>query len=199
MTENTQAFDGWIRSSFVQMNTDREEIYFAQSDRAAVESVGMETNEALVAEGRDYIETLLHEGNTDEGFDNGFDLLGNVGLYMAACRRHDITEPSRESASPLKEASALALQLGASLGVTPRFATSHLSTHNMAINGAYKCFTSLEAERVFLEYNTRSIFAFKRAADALVRILPLGVSHPVAFDLFVVAKDALHDVVKING
>jgi len=199
MTENTQAFDHWIRSSFVQMNTDLEEIYFAQSDRAAVESVGMETNEALVAEGRDYIETLLHEGNTDEGFDNGFDLLGNVGLYMAACRRHDITEPSRESASPLKEASALALQLGASLGVTPRFATSHLSTHNMAINGAYKCFTSLEAERVFLEYNTRSIFAFKRAADALVRILPLGVSHPVAFDLFVVAKDALHDVVKING
>ena len=118
---------------------------------------------------------------------------------MAACRRHDITEPSREKTSPLKEASALALQLGSSLGVTPRFATSHLSTHNRAIDGAYKCFTSLEAERVFLEYNTRAIFAFKRAADALVRILPLGVSHPVTFDLLVVAKDALHDVLRING
>ena len=58
MTENTQAFDGWIRSSFIQMNTDLEETYFAQSDRSAVESVGMETKEALVDEGRSYIETL---------------------------------------------------------------------------------------------------------------------------------------------
>ena len=32
----------------------------------------------------------------DEGFDNA-DLLGNVGLYMAACRRHEITEPSRKT------------------------------------------------------------------------------------------------------
>jgi hypothetical protein len=39
---------------------------------------------------------------------------------MAACRRHELTEPSREHTSPLREASALALQLGASLGVTPR-------------------------------------------------------------------------------
>jgi hypothetical protein len=198
MTTNSIAFDQWIRSGFVQMNTDLEEAYFAQADKAAVESIGPEIKESLVEEGRTFIKTLLSEGNTDEGFDVGFDLLGNVGLYMAACRRHDITEPSREKTSPLKEASALALQLGSSLGVTPRFATSHLSTHNHAIDGAYKCFTSLEAERVFLEYNTRSIFAFKRAADALVRTLPLGVSHPVTLDLLVVAKDALHDVLRIN-
>jgi hypothetical protein len=198
MTTHSIAFDRWIRSGFVQLNTDLEEAYFAQADRAAVESVGSETKDSLVEEGRTFITKLLSEGNTDEGFDVGFDLLGNVGLYMAACRRHDITEPSREKTSPLKEASALALQLGSSLGVTPRFATSHLSTHNFAIDGAYKCFTSLEAERVFLEYNTRSIFAFKRAADALVRTLPLGVSHPVTLDLLVVAKDALHDVLRIN-
>jgi hypothetical protein len=199
MTSHSIAFDRWIRSGFVQMNTDLEEAYFAQADKSAVESTGSEIKDSLVEEGRTFVTALLSEGNTDEGFDVGFDLLGNVGLYMAACRRHDVTEPSREKTSPLKEASALALQLGSSLGVTPRFATSHLSTHNRAIDGAYKCFTSLEAERVFLEYNTRAIFAFKRAADALVRILPLGVSHPVTFDLLVVAKDALHDVLRING
>lgn len=198
MTPNTNAFDAWIRTSFVAMNTELEELYFQQEYKAAVDGVGSSIKESLVAEGRDLIRSLLHEGNTDEGFESGFDLLGNVGLYMAACRRHEITEPSRERTSPLVEASALAMQLGASLGVTPRFATSHLSTHNLAINGSYKCFTSLEAERLFLEYNTRSIFSFKRAADALVRILPLGVSHPVAYDLLVVARDALRDVLRFN-
>jgi Monodechloroaminopyrrolnitrin synthase PrnB len=198
MTSKASAFDQWIRGSFIELNTELEEIYFAQADKAAVDSVGTEIKTKLVEAGREHIVSLLKEGNTDEGFDQGFDLLGNVGLYMAACRRHGITEPSREKTSPLVEASALALQLGASLGVTPRFATSHLSTHNFSINGAYKCFTALEAEQVFLEYNTRSIFAFKRAADALVRTLPLGVSHPVTYDLLVVAKAALHDVLNIN-
>ena len=198
MTSNTDAFDQWIRDAFVELNTELEEIYFAQDDRAAVGEAGADIRDKLVEEGRGFIAALLEEGNTDEGFENGFDLLGNVGLYMAACRRHDVTEPSRERTSPLIEASALALQLGSSLGVTPRFATSHLSTQNLAINGSYKCFTSLEAERMFLEFNTRSIFAFKRAADALVRTLPLGVSHPVTYDLLVVANDAIHDVLTFN-
>ncbi|MBT8077265.1 MAG: DUF1864 family protein [Gammaproteobacteria bacterium] len=198
MTAKVKAFDEWIRGSFVEMNTKLEELYFTQEDRADVSGSGQTIKDSLVADGRRYIAALLEEGNTDEGFDSGFDLLGNVGLYMAACRRHDITEPSRERSSPLIEASSLALQLGASLGVTPRFATSHLSTHNRAIAGKYKCFTSLEAEEIFLSYNTRSIFAFKRAADALRRILPLGVSNPVSYDLLVVARDALQDVLDFN-
>ncbi len=192
------SFDHWIRSSFVEMNTELEHLYFAQPDRSAVESVGDAIKHELVEQGRVYIVDLLAEGNTDEGFEQAFDLLGNVGLYMAACRRHDITEPSRETASPLVEASALAMHLGASIGVTPRFATSHLATHNRSINGQYKSFTSLEAEYLFLEYNTRGVLAFKRAADALVRILPLGVSHPVSYHLLIDAKIALQDVVKIN-
>ncbi len=198
ITTNVAAFDKWIRSSFRETNTELEEIYFAQENRAAVQTVGDSIKKRLVEEGRSYIVDLLAEGNTDEGFDSGFDLLGNVGLYMGACRRHEITEPSRENKSPLIEASALALQLGASLGVAPRFATSHLATHNYALLGAYKSFTSLEAEYLFLEYNTRGVFAYKRAADALVRTLPLGVSHPVTYDLLVAAKDALMDVITVN-
>jgi hypothetical protein len=198
ITSNVADFDRWIRSGFVELNTKLEGVYWAQENKADVQSGGAELKQKLLEEGRSYIVNLLAEGNTDEGFDSNFDLLGNVGLYMAACRRHELTEPSRERTSPLKEASALALQLGASLGVTPRFATSHLSTHNLAINGTYKTFTSLDAEYVFLEYNTRGVFAYKRAADALLRTLPLGVSHPVTHDLLETANDALEDVIKHN-
>jgi hypothetical protein len=198
MTVNTENFDRWIRGEFVEMNTALEEIYFAQSDRSAVENIGDSIKQPLVEGGRGLILQLLKEGNTDEGFDSAFDLLGNVGLYMAACRRHDITEPSRETMSPLTEASGLALHLGASLGVAPRFATSHLATHNFAQQGRYKSFTSLADEFLFIDYNTRGIFAYKRAADALVRILPLGISHPVAYDLLADAKNALLDVARWN-
>ena len=198
ITSNVANFDHWIRTSFVELNTELEGVYWAQENRADVQSGGEKTKQQLLEDGRNYIVDLLDEGNTDEGFDSNFALLGDVGLYMAACRRHELTEPSREHTSPLKEASALALQLGASLGVTPRFATSHLSTHNLAINGVYKTFTSLDAEYVFLEYNTRGVFAYKRAADALLRTLPLGVSHPVTFDLLATANDALDDVIKHN-
>jgi len=180
------------------MNTELEEVYWAQENRADITAGGDNVKQQLLEEGRGHIIPLLEEGNTDEGFDDNFDLLGNVGLYMAACRRHELTEPSRERTSPLREASALALQLGASLGVTPRFATSHLSTHNLAINGIYKTFTSLDAEFVFLEYNTRGVFAYKRAADALLRTLPLGASHPVTLDLLAAANNALEDVITHN-
>ena len=198
ITSNVATFDRWIRSSFVEMNTELEGVYWAQENRANVQAGGADIKQQLLEEGRRHIAELLNEGNTDEGFDNNFDLLGNVGLYMAACRRHELTEPSREHTSPLREASALALQLGASLGVTPRFATSHLSTHNLAISGVYKTFTSLDAEFFFLEYNTRGVFSYKRAADALLRTLPLGVSHPVTYDLLSTANDALAEVITHN-
>ena len=198
ITSNVATFDSWIRSSFVELNTELEGIYWEQDNRADVSAGGDDIKQKLLEEGRSHMTVLLAEGNTDEGFDNNFALLGNVGLYMAACRRHELTEPSRERTSPLREASALALQLGASLGVTPRFATSHLSTHNPAINGAYKTFTSLDAELIFLEENTRGVFSYKRAADALLRTLPLGVSHPVTFDLLATANTALEEVITHN-
>lgn len=198
MSHNADVFDEWIRSEFVHLNTALEEQYFAQDDRANCAGVGETIKQQLLGAGRAHISALLHEGNTDEGFERGFDLLGNVGLYMAACGRHGLTQVAGESHSPLYEASALAMQLGASLGVTPRFATSHLTTHNRASNGRYKSFTCLPDEYLFTEYNTRAVLAYKRAADALLRILPLGVSHPVTSDLLRAAADALGDVVEYN-
>ena len=119
MTPNSIAFDHWIRNSFVEMNTELEFLYKKQPERINVHLVGDGIKKSIENEGREFIKKLLSEGNTDEGFDNAFDLLGNVGLYMASCRRHEITDPSRDSSSPLKEASGLAMNIGASIGVTP--------------------------------------------------------------------------------
>ena len=197
MTQKARALDQWIRTDFRQINTELEELYFDNPD--LTESSGQEIKKRLVDEGRDLIADLLNEGNTDEGFDSGFELLGDVGFYMAACRRHDITEPSREKKSPLAEASALAMQLGASLGVIPRFASCHLETHNRAVNGEYKTFTSLGDEKIFIDFNTRGVFSFIRASEALRNCLPLGVSHPITYDLLSAAKVALDEVYDSNG
>jgi hypothetical protein len=199
LTPKAKAFDSWIRGDFVKLNDELETSYFQQQDKSNVEGVGDDIKQALEREGRDLIKELLAEGNTDQGFDSAFDLLGNVGLYMAACRRHEITEPSRETASPLVEASALAMHIGASIGVTPRFATAHLTTHNSAQNGIYKRFTSLEDEKLFIDYNTRGILAYKRAADALLKIQPLGISHPICHDLLVSCQKALQEVIDSNA
>ena len=196
MTQRARALDQWIRTDFRQMNTELESLYFEFSDGVSHTEASIKST--LVEQGKDLIRALLKEGNTDEGFDSGFELLGDVGFYMAACRRRNITEPSRETRSPLHEASALAMQLGASLGVIPRFASCHLETHNRAVNGEYKTFTSLPDERLFIDYNTRGVFSFIRASEALRNCLPLGVSHPVIYDLLKVAKSALDEVYSSN-
>ncbi|MBH0043765.1 PrnB family protein [Pseudoalteromonas sp. SWXJZ10B] len=199
MNTHTAIFDHWIRTEFVTLNSELEQLYWQQTDKANVEGIGEALKQQLEKEGNVLISNLLAEGNTDQGFDSAFDLLGNVGLFMAACRRHEITEPSRETSSPLIDASALAMHIGASIGVTPRFATAHLTTHNKALNGIYKRFTNLPDEKLFLDYNTQGILAYKRASDALLKILPLGISHPLCGELLEVAKQALIDVIESNN
>lgn len=198
MSRNAEAFNRWIRTSFVELNTELENLYFAREDRADVAGVGDDLKRRILEEGRVFVAALKDEGNTDEGFDRAFDLLGDLGLYMGALRRHEVTNPAREMKSPLHEASALGLHIGASLGVAPRFASSHLATHNPAVDGRQKSFTLLKDEFLFIDYNTRGILAYKRAADALMRISPLGVSHPVAETLFEDAAGALSDVARWN-
>ena len=50
MSRNVEAFDAWIRSTFVELNTALEEQYFAQEDRANVESVGDELKQQILEE-----------------------------------------------------------------------------------------------------------------------------------------------------
>src|SRR5262245_13469231 len=198
MSANVQAFDAWIRKTFVELNTALEDLYYVQDDRANVDGVGDDLKQQILEEGRVFVRALAAEGNTDEGFDQAFDVLGDLGLYMASLRRHELTNPAREQRSPHEEATALGLHIGASVGVVPRFATSHLATHNLARNGRQKSFTSLSDEYLFLDYNTRGILAYKAAADALMRVPPLGISHRVAETLFDDACHALQSVGAFN-
>jgi hypothetical protein len=198
MSHAAASLDQWIRTAFVAMNTQLEELYFRQSDRANVDGIGDDIKQRLAEEGRALIRPLAAEGNTNEGFEHAFNVLGNLGLFMAALRRHELTNPARETQSPFAEASALGLHIGASLGVTPRFATAHLATHNKAIDGVQKSFTSLKDEFVFIDYNTMGILSYKRAADALMRIPPMGISNVSALMLLENARDALNDVAKTN-
>jgi hypothetical protein len=198
MSARADAFDRWIRGPFVELNTALEELYFRQDDRSRVEGVGDSLKETLRDEGHVHVVALLKEGNTGEGFQSGFNVLGNVGLYLGALRRHELTNPAREDRSPFPEASSLALHVGASLGMAPRFATSHLTTHNRAVGGVRKSFTSLRDEFLFIDENTRGIFALQTAADALTRIVHIGVTSPAADALFATASRALTDVLRFN-
>ena len=195
---HTEAFDRWIRGPFVAMNTELEELYFAAENRMDPTGIGDSIKARLRDEGRALIVPLLEEGKTNDGFANAFDLLGNVGFYMGALRRHELTNPDNEDRSPFPEASALALHIGVSIGMVPRFATAHLATHNLAVNGQRKAFTSLADEGVFIDENTRAIISYQRAADALIRIAPLGISSPVSDVLWEDAKGALRNVIQFN-
>jgi len=195
----SQSFEHWIRTSFIEMNTDLENRYFEQDDRTQVIGIGETTKDALRQEGHGFIVHLLAEGNTGDGFDSALGLLGNVGIYLAALRRHELTNPAREERSPFPQASALAMHVGTSLGMAPRFSTCHMSTNNRAVAGVRKSFTSLDDEFLFIDENTRGIMLLQTAADALTRIVHLGVSSPVADVMFDVAASALQAVLHHNN
>jgi hypothetical protein len=198
MSSRAEEFEHWIRTSFIQLNTELENLYFAQEHRGQVIGCGDPIKAILRDEGHQYVVALLAEGNTGDGFESGFGVLGNVGLYLGALRRHELTNPLREERSPFPEASSLALHVGASLGMAPRFSTAHLATHNRARAGVRKSFTSLRDEFLFIDENTRGILSLQRAADALTGIVHLGVSSPVADVMFDTAKQALRDVIRFN-
>jgi hypothetical protein len=197
-SSRAEDFEHWIRTSFIQMNTELEDLYFARDNRGDVIGCGDTIKAALRDEGHAFVAALLAEGNTGDGFESGFGVLGSVGMYLGALRRHELTNPLREERSPFPEASSLALHVGASLGMAPRFSTAHLATHNRARAGIRKSFTSLRDEFLFIDENTRGILSLQRAADALTSIVHLGVSSPVADVMFDTAKQALRDVIRFN-
>ena len=193
-----EAFEHWIRTSFVQMNTELENLYFAQADRAQVLGCGNPIKASLRDEGHAHVVALLAEGNTGDGFESAFGVLGSVGMYLGALRRHELTNPMREEKSPFPEASSLAMHVGASLGMAPRFSTGHLATYNKARAGVRKSFTTLADEFLFIDENTRGILSLQRAADALTSVVHLGVSSPVVDVAFDAAQQALRDVIRCN-
>jgi len=199
MTSHSEAFDHWIRSSFVEINTALENLYFAQGDRSDVTRTGDVLKQRLRDEGHVHVVALLAEGDTGDGFENAFGVLGNVGLYLAALRRHELTNPEREERSPFPEASSLAMHVGASLGMAPRFSTAHIAHLNFANAGVRKSFTSLPDEILFIDENTRGILLLQLAADALAKVVPLGISSPIVDVPFSAAQHALAGVIESNA
>jgi hypothetical protein len=198
MNKKIEQFDRWFRSSFVQMNTELENLYFACENRANVIGCGDSIKAVLRDEGHNFVQALLSEGNTGEGFDSAFNVLGMVGMYVGALRRHELTNPAREERSPFREASSLLMHVGASLGMAPRFSTGHLAMRNKAQAGVRRSFTSLKDEFLFIDENTRGILALQRTADALTSIIHLGASSPVADVQFDAAAQSLRDVLRFN-
>jgi hypothetical protein len=198
MSSHSEAFDRWIRGAFVQINTELEDLYFAQEDRADVSRVGHALKSQLREEGHAHVVALLAEGDTGDGFSTAFGVLGNVGFYLAALRRHEMTNPAHEEKSPFPEASSLAMHVGAALGMAPRFSTAHIAHLNFAQAGVRKSFTTLPDEILFIDENTRGIMLLQLAADALNKVVPLGISSPLVDVPFAAAKHALEAVVESN-
>lgn len=197
-TAHALAFEQWIRGSFVSLNTQLEDLYFASPHKTQVLGVGQALKAQLVEQGATHVRALWREGNTDEAFDSSYGVLGNLGFFLAAIERHGIEQEPIELAPVLQEAHALALHIGASLGVAPRFASAHLLTHNRAQAGVFKSFTTCPDELLFLECNTRGVMAYTQAADALLRAWELGVTHPVSADLLACAANDLRAVIRNN-
>lgn len=187
MTTAVDAFESWLRRDFVELNTELEEAYFAAGSENLVRPDLSEAKRELVRAGGELIARVVADYTPDA---MRYQLLGAVGFYLAACRRHGL--------EPLRPAWALAQLLGSSLGVAPRYVFAHQSTHNPAVRGGYRLFTSLADEQVFVTHNGLAVLAYQRVAEALRRIPPMGVSHPMATYLFEQAGAALGDVLRFN-
>lgn len=184
-------FDRWIRNEFVAFNTELEEAYF--SARTEIEYGRQELDDIKQAILLDGAQLIGRVGSIPTDPEGRYQLLGAVGLYLAACRRHEV-----ENAEVLATTWSLANLLGTSLGVAPRFVFAHESIHNPAVRDTFRTFTSLEDEYLFVTYNSLAVLAYQRAAAALRRVPVLGVSSPIATYLFEDARTALDDVLSFN-
>jgi hypothetical protein len=70
MSNHSESFDRWIRGSFMEINTELENLYFAQDDRSDVTRAGQNQKQQLRDEGHVHVVALLAEGDTGDGFSN---------------------------------------------------------------------------------------------------------------------------------
>jgi hypothetical protein len=178
--------DRWLRTEFVEINTVLDNAYFAA--RVAIQHDVHELDQ-LTRTLRDdggVLVSRIHELPAA----GRYQLLGAVGMYLASCRRHEVDAPDA--------AQTVAGRLGLALGVAPRFVFAHASTHNPAVDGVFRTFTSLPDEHTFVTYNALAVLAYRRAAVALTRIPAMGVTSSFATAQFDVAEAALGDVLRAN-
>jgi hypothetical protein len=173
----------WLHTEFVDVNTELTEAYFTARAEIVYEVADLDQRKNALRDDGAALVTRLADHDAEAG---GYELLGAVGLYLAACRRHEVDVPAR--------AQAVAGRLGLTLGVAPRFVFAHLSTHNPAGH----TFTSLRDEHTFHTYNGLGVLAYQRAAAALRRTGGTDVNGPLAAYLLDEAHAALDDVLRFN-
>jgi hypothetical protein len=167
----------WLATDFTDANTSLEEAYFAARAEIVYDNTDLDQRKHALRDEGAALVTRIADGDP-------YDLLGAVGLYLAACRRHEIDAP--------EAAQAVASRLGLALGVAPRFVFAHLSTHNPMA----RTFTRLPDEHTFIHYNGLGVLAYQRAAAALRRVPSVTTS--LADTLFDEALTALDAVLAAN-
>ncbi|WP_232660970.1 monodechloroaminopyrrolnitrin synthase PrnB family protein [Pseudonocardia sp. TRM90224] len=179
-------FDAWIRGGLVDLNTELEEAYFAARATILHGDELDRIKQTIAGDGAKLVGeiTALPAGSAER-----YELLGLVGHYLSACRRHEVDG---------SEAWPLASRLGLALGVAPRLVFPHQSTANTAVRDSFRTFTHLTDERIFIVQNGLGVLAYQRAAHALRAIPAMGVSHPMTAYLLDGARSALEDVLRFN-
>jgi hypothetical protein len=191
------ALDAWLRTDFIRINTTLEEEYFARRvdvicGRADLDALKME----LLAGGAPLMERLAAMPVRPENPRAAYRLLGLIGHYLAACRRHEARLSERDGGRDA--AWDVSIRIGHALNVVPRFVFAHQSLFNETIAGRFRTFTALPDEEVFIRLNALGVLAYQRAAHALRGIADIGVSGEVPGYLFDDAEAALRDVLKFN-
>jgi hypothetical protein len=173
-------FTRWLSTEFRCANTGLEAAYFAAGAEIVYDDHDLDQRKRALRDDGAALVARIGAEDTD----NPYDLLGAVGLYLAACRRHEVDAP--------EAAQAVAGRLGLALGVAPRFVFAHLSTHDPAA----RTFTDLPDEQIFNDYNGIAVLAYQRAAAALRRVP--SVTPALAAVLFDEALAALEAVLAAN-
>lgn len=169
----------WLDTDFLEINTSLEEAYFAQRAEIVYDVADLDQRKRVLRDDGARIVGRIEGGES-------YELLGAVGLYLAACRRHEIDVP--------EHAQAVAGRLGLALGVAPRFVFAHLSTHNPAGH----TFTNLTDEHTFHTYNALGVLAYQRAAHALRRASGTPIDGPLTAYLLEDTHAALNEVLDHN-
>lgn len=199
MSAAVDRLDRWIRNEFRELNTQLEEAYFLARCEILRERPDLEKlKQTLLLDGAELTRRIADDGEMPPDPRQRYELLGMVGYYLGACRRHEVDRSETVCAGALCAAWSIANRLGSSLGVAPRYVFAHLSLYNLSVRDTYRTFTSLRDEYIFIDNNGLAVLAYQRAADALRRVSAMGVSNPMAGYLFEGARAALDDVLGFN-
>jgi len=190
------ALDGWLRSDFVRINTALEEIYFKERVDVICGRADVDALKAELLRGGAPLMAALADMPLPADPRASYRLLGLVGHYLAACRRHEAPLAARDGGRDA--AWKISQRIGEALNVVPRFVFAHQSLFNEAIAGKFRSFTSLPDEEIFIRLNALGVLAYQRAAHALRGLADVGVTGEVAAYLFEDAEVALIDVLKFN-